>query len=184
MRTLEFWFDYSCPYAYVASTQVERLAAGCGATLAWRPMLLGGVFRAVGTAQHLAPTLPPAKARYLLIDQHRLAARAGVPLDPPPEHPRRTVAALRATLARGMDPSVIHAFFRAYWTERRAIEDPAVVRDIAGDVDLEAQREPLRQATEAAIALGIFGAPAYVVDGRMWWGQDRVPMVRRALEAG
>lgn len=183
MKTLEFWFDYSCPYAYVASTQVERLAAECGARLAWRPMLLGGVFRAVGTAQNLAPSLPPAKARYLLVDQLRLADLAGVPFDPPPEHPRRTVAALRATLARGNDPAIIHAFFRAYWAERRAVEDEAVVREIAGEVDLEAQREPLRQATEAAIALGIFGAPAYVVDGRMWWGQDRVPMVRRALAA-
>lgn len=181
MATLDFWFDYACPYAYVASVQVEALAARTGATLRWRPMLLGGVFRAVNTPQNLAHTLPPAKARHLLVDQVRLADRAGVPLHHPAEHPRRTVAALRATLARRCDPAVIHAFFRAYWVEGRAIEDEGVVRAIAGEVDLEAQREPLRQHTEEAVALGIFGAPAYVVDGRLWWGSDRQPLVEAAL---
>lgn len=181
MKTLDFWFDYSCPYAYVASTQVEALAARTGATLRWRPMLLGGVFRAVQTAQNLAQSLPPPKVRYLAIDQARHADRAGVPLHHPMEHPRRTVEALRATLARGCDPAIIHAFFRAYWVEGRAIEDVAVVKEIAGDVDREAQREPLRIATEEAVSLGIFGAPAYLVDGQLWWGQDRQHFVERAL---
>jgi len=182
MPTLDFWFDYSCPYAYVASTQVEALAARTGATLRWRPMLLGGVFRAVATPQNLAAGLSPQKARLLAVDQQRMAERAGVPLNHPPEHPRRTVAALRATLARGNDPALIHAFYRAYWVEGRAIEDEAVVRAIAGeDVDLEAGREPLRQLTDEAIALGVFGAPAYVVGGRLWWGQDRQHFVEAAL---
>ncbi len=181
MATLDFWFDYSCPYAYVASTQVEALAARTNATLRWRPMLLGGVFRAVDTPQNLAHSLPAAKVRYLYVDQLRLASRAGVPLHHPMAHPRRTVSALRATLARGTDPAVIHAFFRAYWVEGRAVEDDAVVREIAGDVDLDAQREPLRLLTEEAIALGIFGAPAYVVDGRLWWGSDRQHFVETAL---
>jgi 2-hydroxychromene-2-carboxylate isomerase len=181
MAVLDFWFDYSCPYAYVASTQVEALAARAGATLRWRPMLLGGVFRAVATPQNLATTMSPAKARYLLVDQQRLADRAGVLLRHPPEHPRRTVSALRATLARDNDPAVIHAFYRAYWVDGRAIEDPEVVRAIAGDVDLETAREPLRVATEEAIALGIFGAPAYVVAGRLWWGSDRQHFVEAAL---
>lgn len=183
MKTLDFWFDYSCPYAYVASTGVEAFAADLGARVRWRPILLGGVLRAVGSPQHIAATLPPAKARHLLVDQARLAALAGVPFDPPPEHPRRTVAALRATLARGNDPAVIHAFFRAYWAERRPIEDEAVVRAIAGDVDLDAAREPLRAQTDAAIAMGVFGVPVYGVGDRWWWGGDRLPLVRAALEA-
>lgn len=181
MRTLEFWFDYACPYAYLASTQVEALAARTGARLAWRPFLLGGVFRALGAPQVLP--LSPAKARLLLADQLRWADLYGVPLHHPVEHPRRTVSALRATLARSNDPAVIHAFYRAYWVEGRAIESEEVVRRIAGEVDLEAQREPLRLATEAALALGIFGAPAFVVDGELWWGNDRMDMVEAALRA-
>ena len=192
MATLNFWFDYSCPYAYVASERVEALAARTGAHLRWRPFLLGGVFAANHTPQNLALTMSPAKARYLLVDQRRLADRAGAPFDPPIEHPRRTVAALRATLATGNDPAVIHRFYRAYWAEHRAIEDLDVVRQIAGDHDLDAQKDPLRRETDAAIALGIFGAPVYAIawndddrlDPHFWWGGDREPLVEAALRTG
>lgn len=193
MPTLDFWFDYSCPYAYVAAMGAEAVAARAGATLRWRPFLLGGVFAARATPQNLAAGLPPVKARYLLADQARLADRAGVPLRHPPEHPRRTVAALRATLARGMDPDLIRALYRAYWVEGRAVEDEAVVREIAGPVDLDAQREPLRRLTDQAIRLGVFGAPAWVLwNGapddeeagfRLWWGGDRAPLVEAAGRA-
>lgn len=181
MRTLQFWFDYACPYAYLASTQVEALAARTGARLEWRPMLLGGVFRAIGAPQALP--LSAQKARYLLMDQQRWADVYGVPLNHPIEHPRRTVAALRATLARGVDPAVVHAFYRAYWVEGRAIEEESVVREIAGEVDLDAQREPLRRSTDEAVALGIFGAPAFVVGTELWWGNDRLDQVEAALAA-
>jgi 2-hydroxychromene-2-carboxylate isomerase len=181
MKTLELWFDYSCPYAYLASTQAEALAERTGARLEWKPMLLGGVFAARATPQNLAGTLSPAKARHMAADQARWADLFGVPLVMPAEHPRRTVAALRATLARGCDPAVIHAFYRAYWVEGRAIEDEAVVRDIAGPVDLAAHKDDLRVRTEEAIALGIFGAPTFRVGDAIWWGQDRMHFVEEAL---
>ncbi len=178
-RTLDFFFDYSCPYAYLASQQVEALAARTGAELRWKPFLLGGVFRALAQPQVLP--LPPAKARYLLQDQARQAARLGLPLRHPPEHPRRTVNALRATLARGNDPAVIHAFYRAYWAEGRAIEDEAVVREVAGPVDLEAQRDALKANTDEALARGVFGAPASIVGDELYWGEDRLWMAEREL---
>lgn len=184
MKTLEFWFDYSCPYAYLGSVGVEALAARAGARLAWKPMLLGGVFAARATPQNLAGTLSAAKARHLAADLQRQAALAGVPLHMPAEHPRRTVSALRATLARGCEPAVIHAFYRAYWVEGRTVEDESVVRAIAGDVDLAAHKHDLRVRTEEAVALGIFGAPTYVIrdpEPSMWWGQDRAHFVEAAL---
>jgi 2-hydroxychromene-2-carboxylate isomerase len=178
---VSLWFDYSCPYAYLASTQAEAMVGRAGAVLVWKPMLLGGVFAARATPQNLAGTLAPAKARHMQADLARWADLFGVPLVMPPEHPRRTVSALRATLAHGCDPAIIHAFYRAYWVEGRAIEDPAVVRAIAGDVDLGAHREDLRARTDAAIALGIFGAPTFQVGDQLWWGQDRMIMVERHL---
>lgn len=181
MTALELWFDYSCPYAYLASTQAEALAARTGARLVWKPMLLGGVFAARATPQNLAGTLGPAKARHLSADLARWADLFGVPLVMPAEHPRRTVSALRATLARGCDPAVIHALFRAYWVEGRAVEDAAVVRAITGAHDLDAWRDDLRARTDEAIALGIFGAPTFRVGPELWWGQDRMPLVERHL---
>ena len=181
MSSLSLWFDYSCPYAYLASTQAEALAARAGAELVWKPMLLGGVFAARATPQNLAGTLSPAKARHMRADLARWADLFGVPLVMPPEHPRRTVSALRATLAHGCDPAIIHAFYRAYWVEGRAVEDDAVVREIAGNVDLAAHRDDLRARTDAAIALGIFGAPTFQVGDELWWGQDRMQFVERHL---
>ena len=81
MAALHFWFDYSCPYAYLASTQVGALAARTGARLVYEPMLLGGVFRAVGTPQKLFAELSPQKARHNALDMQRWAELFGVTLD-------------------------------------------------------------------------------------------------------
>ena len=116
-KTLEFWFDFSCPFAYLASTKVEALAARVGAALEVRPMLLGGVFKARGVAQNLAATLGPAKARHNLDDIRRGAQRAGVPLRMPAGHPLRTVEALRVVLAAGAPMPLIHRIYRAYWVD-------------------------------------------------------------------
>ena len=183
VKTLALWFDYSCPYAYLASTQAEALAARAGARLVWKPMLLGGVFAARATPQNLSGTLSPQKARHMTADLARYADLFGVPLVMPAEHPRRTVSALRATLARGCDPALIHAFYRAYWVDGRAIESDEVVRAVAGDVDLAAHRDDLRARTDEAIALGIFGAPTFQVGSALFWGQDRLHFVEHALAA-
>jgi 2-hydroxychromene-2-carboxylate isomerase len=194
-RTLDFWFDYSCPYAYLASTQVEALAARTGAALVWKPMLLGGVFAANGTPQKLFATLSPAKAAHNARDLERWAEVFGVELHMPAGHPFRTVEALRATVACGIDPRLVHALYRAYWVLGRPPSDEAILRDAIGaagrgheaDRVLAAIARPeakddLRRRTDEAIALGIFGAPAFVVDGaRLYWGQDRMDFVERDL---
>jgi 2-hydroxychromene-2-carboxylate isomerase len=188
-RRLDFWFDYTCPYAYLASTRVEALARRTGDELHWRPMLLGGVFRANATPQRLFATLSPQKAKHNAADLDRWSRELGAPLVMPPGHPMRSVEALRATLATGCDPAVIHGFYRAYWVDNREISDPATMRDVltaAGhDADAilptlggDALRDALRTETDQAVALGIFGAPAYVIDGAtLYWGQDRAHFI-------
>lgn len=189
---IELWFDYTCPFAYLASTQARSVAARTGATLLWKPFLLGGVFRAQGTSQNLSETLGPAKGAHNLADMQRWAKRFGVPLVMPAGHPMRSVEALRATLACGIDPKVIDGFYRAYWVEGRPISDRAVIRDVvtaAGHdadrvleaIDTAAIKDDLRARTDEAIAKGVFGAPAWFVDGELFWGQDRIPFVEAAV---
>jgi 2-hydroxychromene-2-carboxylate isomerase len=183
---LDFFFDYSCPFAYLASTQVETLAARMHAELAARPTLLGGVFRETGTPQRLFEAQVPAKAAYNLVDMGRWARLYGVPLKMPAEHPMRTVEALRATVAAGCDLKVIHGFFQAYWADNKPVSDPAVVRDVLARAGHDATailakigeqpaKDDLRRRTDEALALGVFGVPVFRVDGGpIFWGQDRM----------
>jgi 2-hydroxychromene-2-carboxylate isomerase len=190
---LRFYFDFSCPYAYVAATQIEALAERAGARLDPRPMLLGGVFRARATPQNLSETLAPAKARHNLADIHRQAARAGVPLTMPKGHPIRTVEALRALLVVGEpDMDLAHAMFRAYWVDGIDLSQreglAAVLRGAGHDaeailarIDEPAIKDELRRRTDEAIAAGVFGIPTCVLETpagpELYWGGDRLAMV-------
>lgn len=191
MSTLDFYFDYSCPYAYLGATQVADLAARTGRTLRYKPMLLGGIFRANGTPQNLMNVLSPSKAAHNMADMQRWAKLFGVELSMPSTHPMRTVEALRATLLADCDPRVIAGFYRAYWVENTPVSEEVTIRRVlteAGkdadailrDIASDAVKEDLRVRTEEAVALGIFGAPAYVVDGELYWGQDRAHFVAKA----
>ena len=192
-KRLEFWFDFSCPYAYVASTRVEALAERVGARLDVRPMLLGGVFQARGTPQNLSQTLAPAKARHNLADMQRQAAAAGVPLMMPAGHPLRTVEALRCVLAAG-EPfmPLVHRFYRAYWAEGRDIGRREVVAAVVGEAGLDVEevlarassdevKAELRRRTDEAVARGVFGVPTMFVGEELYWGADRLAMVEAAL---
>ncbi len=127
---LEFFFDYSCPFAYLGSTQVTSLARRMGVELLYRPVLLGGIFRANGTPQRLFEAQVVPKAAHNLLDMGRWADLYGVPLKMPASHPMRTVEALRATLATGCAPEVIRGFFAAYWAHGKAVSEPQVLREV------------------------------------------------------
>lgn len=188
-KSLEFWFDYTCPYAYLGSVEAPALAKRMGVSLTYRPLLLGGVFRANETPQKLFATLAPTKAAHNMADMQRWAKRFGVTLTMPANHPMRSVEALRATLATEIDPRVVDAFYRAYWVENADIGDRAVIAKVVSGcghdaervlaaIDTPAVKDDLRARTDEAVALGIFGVPSWVVDGtHLYWGQDRIHFV-------
>ncbi|HTJ81348.1 MAG TPA: 2-hydroxychromene-2-carboxylate isomerase [Polyangiaceae bacterium] len=193
---LEFHYDFVCPYAFLASLEVERVASEHGALLEYCPMLLGGVFRAIGAPDAPMERVSEEKRRYGALDLARAAKRAGVTLKPPSGHPRRTVLALRAAIATGALPRATRALFDAYWLRGEDLEDAAVVRavldaaglDGAGAIEgagTDAIKAELRARTERAVSLGIFGAPSFHVDGprgrELFFGRDRIAFVERAL---
>jgi len=192
-HTLEIYWDFSSPFAYLGSTQAEAVAKRHGAELVWRPMLLGGVFRAIGQVDVPLFTWSDAKKKYTYDDMHRWAAYWGVPFKFPTNFPANSLKAMRAYLAL---PEERRADFRtrtfeAYWAEDRNIGDDAVLRELIGE-DGEAVlartqdpsvKKALIDATEHAVKAGVFGAPTWVVDGKeLFWGQDRIPLVERELE--
>jgi 2-hydroxychromene-2-carboxylate isomerase len=198
VKRVDFFYDFSCPYAYLASTQIEAVCARAGAELAWRPMLLGGVFQAVGTVQVPFAVMSASKARHNAFDMMRWADHFSVPLTMPPMHPNRTVLALRATLAaEGGIPRASKALFAEYWVLGRDVSQPDVVRAALDRAGLDgtalvaraedpAIKAALRACTAEAVARGVFGAPAFVVtapgaSGDLYWGQDRLDFVEKAL---
>ncbi len=188
---MELWFDFSCPYAYLASRRANQL----GVAIDWRPMLLGGVFRGIGAGDGPMATLGPAKARHNLADMYRWAAAWGEPFQMPAAHPMRTVRALRILL--GLPHArwhwAIEAIYAAYWQRAEDITSDAVIRAALagiphGDVeaalataDSDAIKDELRRRTDEAISLGIFGAPGWVSRPRLIWGQDRMAWVEAML---
>ncbi|MDB4966563.1 MAG: 2-hydroxychromene-2-carboxylate isomerase [Myxococcales bacterium] len=187
--TFQFYYDVVCPFAYLASTQVEALAARAGAEIEWVPILLGGVFRAIGGSDSPAAAMAPARARASLADMQRYAAIYGVELQLHPRHPLRTVEAMRLlhTVDGAARIALTHRLFAAHFVDNRDISDRAVLADYGDVARLEepAVKDALRAATDRAVADGVFGVPAFVVEqgGRrfLFWGQDRMHFVERAL---
>jgi 2-hydroxychromene-2-carboxylate isomerase len=200
---LELYFDFSCPYAYLAASRAEAFAAEAGAELCWRPMLLGGVFAGIGLADSPMEQASPSKARHNALDMLRFADRYGVPLRMPAAHPMRTVRALRALLALP-EPrwsAAIAALYQAYWQRGVDFTDPGVIGDALAEAkvpadeigvalaanDDQAVKDELRRRTDEAVSRGVFGAPTMFVDAGdgeaplMFWGQDRFDMVAAAL---
>ena len=187
---LRFYYDVVCPYAYLASTKIEALARRTGAQLIWKPVLLGGIFRTIKRQKAPMEAMNQARARLNLIDMHRWADWWACPLHLPSAHPRRTVSAMRLLCAVSdvQRPALSHRLFRAYWVEGLDVGQQAVLEQLASEfglsIDCVAQRqikERLFENTAGATNHGAFGVPAFVVDGQLWWGQDRLHLVERAL---
>jgi len=197
-KPIEFLFDFSSPYSFLASEQIEPLAARHGRTVVFQPILLGAVFKASGSAP-LTEQYGP-KAGYSVHDFERSARFAGVRYRHPSKFPIGAVTASRAVLwLRQHRPDqanpFVHAVFRAFFQDDRDISDASVVAEIAqslgidGRTLVEGTQEPavkdaLRKGVEDAIASGVFGAPTIFVDGEMFWGNDRLPQVERWLATG
>jgi 2-hydroxychromene-2-carboxylate isomerase len=196
LKSFEFWFDFGSPAAYLAWTQLPQLCADTGASVVWRPMLLGGVFQATGNH---SPVTVPAKGRYVFKDLARFAKRYGVPLNPNPSFPINTLMLMRAAVGLQMrdDPrfgDFLAAMFRAIWVDAKNMNDPATVGEVLQVTGFDAPallaltqdaavKEQLKAQTQAAVERGVFGAPTLFVGNTMFWGQDRLDFVREALTA-
>jgi 2-hydroxychromene-2-carboxylate isomerase len=195
---IEFWFDFSSPYSYLASEKIEELAARHGRGVAYRPTLLGVIFRTTGGVP-LTELVPP-KASYFAHDFERSARFAGVPYRPPSVFPIATVNAARAFLwlqeqDEALAAQFLHAAFRAYFSQDRSLAEPEVLNALAIEVGADpvamargmqepAVKERLKALVDESIARGVFGAPTIFVDGEMFWGHDRLPQVERWLATG
>jgi 2-hydroxychromene-2-carboxylate isomerase len=183
----EFWFEFASTYSYPAAERIEVLAQSRGMTIRWRPFLLGPIFRNQGWSD--SPfNLYPAKGRYMWRDLERICAESALPLRRPSVFPRNGLLAARVACRFDAEvwlPDFVRAVYRANFSEDRDISTPKTigallnelgvsVDDALAAADTEDAKAKLRAQTERATSLGIFGAPTCVVDGELFWGNDRL----------
>jgi 2-hydroxychromene-2-carboxylate isomerase len=191
---IDYYFTPVSPWAFLGSERFHAIAAKAGAEIAHMPVDYGKIFPASGGLP--LPKRAPQRQAYRLVELRRWADHLGIPLNPTPtSFPQPDELAALTLIAAdeaGADLAALStAFGRAIWVEDRNISDPDTLRDIlarhgagtglverASSDEIRARRDTY---TEQALAAGVFGAPSYVLDGEIFWGQDRLDFLERAL---
>jgi 2-hydroxychromene-2-carboxylate isomerase len=197
MPKAEFFYDYSSPWTYLAFARIEDLCRRSDADLEWRPILVGGIFNTVNPSVYESRERPvPAKARYMAKDLRDWAEFYGLRIRfPPSVFPVNSVKSLRGALValeRGKISEYSRAVFSAYWGEDRDISRDEVLTTIVREVGLDpaeyfekinqaSYKDRVRANTEECVRRGGFGSPTMFVGESMFFGNDRLVLVERAL---
>jgi 2-hydroxychromene-2-carboxylate isomerase len=192
-KTVEFYYDFSSPYTYIASERIEKVCREHGASLDWKPFLLGGVFNEIGST-------PAAqidnKINYLKRDMIMCADYYGVPLNFPEVFPLNSVRSMRGAFAASEQGKLVeynHLMFRLYFTQGADLSRPEVLGEAVSTIGIDSERflariaeqeikDMLRDETNIAIERRVFGAPTMFVDDKMYWGNDRLDFLDRYLK--
>jgi 2-hydroxychromene-2-carboxylate isomerase len=196
---LEFFYDCSSPWTYLAFHRIGDLAAQTGAELVYRPILVGGVFNSVNRSVYEQRASPvPAKLRYYAKDLSDWARHVGIRIGMPRVFPVNSVKAMRGAFVadeKGLLVPYSRAVFEAYWGDDLDISRDEVLEGICKRVGLDAgeyaekvrataYKQKLRESTDELVARGGFGSPTMFVDGGdMYFGNHRLALVQAALEA-
>lgn len=195
---IDFYFDFSSPYSYIANEWIDALAARHGRVVRRRAILLGVTFQA---AELKSPVSYPIKRDYALRDFARSARFEGLPYLMPSTFPIPTQNAARVfwwlqeTQGAEAAAAWTRSAFRAFFTRDIVLSDPAALKALLAESGVDAAaaeaawndpvwKDRLRQANEQAIAAGVFGAPFFVIDGEPFWGNDRKLQMERWLGQG
>ena len=196
---IEFFFDISSPWTYLAFHNVQPMAVELGVEIVWRPILVGGIFNSVNPSIYESRKTPvPAKAAYMLKDLQDWSRAAGLKIKMPPSvFPVNSVKVMRACIVLAGDGQLVpfaRAAFEAYWSDDRDISQDAVIADLCAKTGVDAPtlaaatgeqtvKDQLKANTEKVIARGGFGSPTIFVGGDdMYFGNDRLGLVRAAVE--
>jgi len=193
-KHVEFLFDVGSPYSYLAFKQLPKVAKAKGAEIIWTPVLLGGIFQATGNH---SPIEVPEKGHYSMIDLQRWADEYGVSITMNPNFPINTLTLMRGAVAMQLKGSqafnrYLEVVFDAMFGKPRNMNLPSEVGAVLQEAGLDAGefmslvsdsvvKERLKANTEDAVKRGVFGAPTFFVGDEMFWGQDRLLFIEKAL---
>ncbi|MGQ9374757.1 2-hydroxychromene-2-carboxylate isomerase [Acinetobacter tandoii] len=194
MQTIEFYFDLGSPYSYIGFHRIQKIAADRHANILWKPMLLGGVFKATGNS---SPMIVPAKAQYAMKDLKRWSKLWQIPMQMNPYFPINTLQLMRlVTAVQIYQPEQflreLTGVFHAMFGEPRNLNDLQEFKKMLIDLDLDVQqvqdwledeqvKQQLKSVTEEAVQRGVFGAPTWFSQNEMYWGIDHLHFLEHAL---
>lgn len=197
---VEFWFEFASTYSYVAAMRIEAEAARVGARILWRPFLLGPIFSEQLGIKDSPFNVNLVRGRYMWRDMERLCAKFGLPWRKPSVFPRNSTLAARVALVGAEEPwgpDFVRAVYAANFAEDQDISSRAVLeallaragadaRAVLARAESDENKPRLREQTQRATQLGIFGAPNFIVKGELFFGQDRLDdaLAWRASTAG
>lgn len=194
---LEFWYEFASTYSYLTAMRIEALAEKAGVDVIWKPFVLGPIFSAQGW--NTSPfNIYPAKGKYMVREMERLTKQRGLPFSMPSPFPQNSLYAARLALIgheEGWGAAFTRAVFTAQFAEGANISNKETLADILKSLRLNASsllarieerhiKERLRQQTEEAQELGIFGAPSFLARNELYWGDDRLEQALTQLTSG
>lgn len=194
-KNIDFYFDFSSSYAYLAQHRIQQLAEELELDINWKPFALGAIFKALG---HAPPKPESTKGRYIWKDVERGAAEMNLPFHWPDPFPFNSIPAarmfyaLQATQSPERAIEWAQAVFKSSYGQGLDCSDPGVLMKLAeqlghpGEELLAASQQEevksqLKEVTGEADALGVFGSPTFFLDGEMFWGADRIDLIERRI---
>ena len=194
---IDFYFDFTSPYGYLAAERIDALAAKYQREVNWHAILLGFIFKQTG---QVPPMQVPLKGEYVIHDMARSARYVGVPLKFPAEFPKMTITAARGFYwLNDQDPALAKTFarhvYRAYFVDNLDVGNAEVIAAIAhsagvdgaafaSNVQSDAVKERFKNENDRAIARKVFGSPYFIVDNEPFWGADRMEQLEHWLKNG
>jgi 2-hydroxychromene-2-carboxylate isomerase len=194
---LEFWYEFASTYSYLSAMRIEALTEKAGVDVVWKPFVLGPIFNAQGW--NTSPfNIYPAKGKYMVREMERLTKQRGLPFRMPSPFPQNGLYAARLALIghdEGWGPAFTRAAYTAQFAESANIFNRETLADILKSLRLNASsllarieephiKQRLRQQTEEAQELGIFGAPSFLAGNELYWGDDRLEQAVIQLTSG
>ncbi|MFT5112002.1 MAG: 2-hydroxychromene-2-carboxylate isomerase/predicted thioesterase [Parasphingorhabdus sp.] len=193
-RSIDFWFDFHSPWCYFASYRIGELARANDCTIRWRPVHLANLIDRVDGRRPLEAN--KAFVEWYTQDQFDTAEQLGLAFDPHKEYPKRPSRALRAALyaaEQGLGEAFVQYVLRGYWSEQKDITDLDWLAEIANLCGLDDQqliaatsdshfKQKLEENLDDAVQQGLFGLPAFTLEDKLYWGNDRIDLLQRHLE--
>ena len=187
-KKIDFYFDISSPYSYLAHTQLRKYEKETGKKINYMPIFLGGLHR---LADITAPGLNPLRGKYLIKDLKLFADKYKIKYQFNRYFPIKSIQIMRGSLVAGQSGffhSYIDKFFVAAWIDSLNLNDENIFEKFLKNMDINYDdfvqkssdpkiKDDLKNRTDAAFKRGIFGAPTFIVNGKMFWGQDRLEFV-------